>query len=290
MARSGDAWLEGQIARYLATGESDPWGQVEPAEDMFVGMKNYHRALRGALTAEVRKRSRRRRHPAVPDGMGTAFARRKLAPMVMGLFPASEHETVLGILEKSIVFLSRDAVLDAIAQVSFDSSAWQIANVYLTGVGAPPLDGETRVLGLSEETRCYVSLAYFEDENPFADYVVHEAAHIFHNAKREYLGLSYTRRREWMLDIDFCKRETFAYTCEVYSRVLEQSRSPAQRRALLDSYREDPIPGGEKVDTEEHLDILAEAVAARNGWKHILSRCAPAKRRHGSTLAPVANG
>ncbi len=27
------------------------------------------------------------------------------------------------------------------------------------------------------------------------------------------------------------------------------------------------------------VDVLAEAVAARNGWKRILSRCAPPRRR-----------
>jgi hypothetical protein len=167
-----------------------------------------------------------------------------------------------------------------IQEVSFASSAWQIANVYLCGINAPTLgDGQFRALGMSKETRCYVSLAYFEDENPFADYVVHEAAHIFHNAKREHLGLPHTRRREWMLDIDFAKRETFAYTCEVYSRILEQGSTLAQRLALLERYAEQPIPSEDRVDTDEHRDILGEAVGARNAWKHILSRCARTRRR-----------
>ena len=180
---------------------------------MFEGMKNYSRALRAALVAEVRKRSRRRRHPPVPEGMGSAFARRRLAPMAMGLFPAAEHEVVLGVVENSIVFLTSEAALESIEQADFDSSAWQMANVYLSGVGAPALgDGSFRPLGLSEETRCYVSLVCFDEDNPFADYVVHEAAHIFHNTKREQIGLAHTRYRECMLEVDFCKRETFAYT------------------------------------------------------------------------------
>lgn len=132
---------------------------------------------------------------------------------------------------------------------------------------------------MNEETRCYVSLAYFTDDNPFADYVVHEGAHIFHNTKRRRVGLPHTRYKEWMLPIDFCKRETFAYTCEVYSRILERSRGPAQRRELLQEYAESPILADEHGDVEEHLDILAEAVEARNGWKRILNRCAPPKRR-----------
>jgi hypothetical protein len=31
------------------------------------------------------------------------------------------------------------------------------------------------------------------------------------------------------------------------------------------------------VDVDEYLDILGEAARARNGWKCILRRCAPAK-------------
>jgi hypothetical protein len=199
--------------------------------------------------------------------------------MVRGLFPSKEHEVVLEIVERSIIFLTRKATLGAIEDVGFDSSAWQIANVYLRGIGAPPLaDGAFCALGLNEETRCYVSLAYFEEKNPFADYVVHEAAHIFHNTKRKRVGLPHTHYREWMLAIEFLKRETFAYTCEVYSRILERSCNPRQRRALLEGYREDPIVADDRVDVGEHLDILAEAVTARNGWKRILSRCAPPRR------------
>ena len=42
-----------------------------------------------------------------------------------------------------------------------------------------------------------------------------------------------TRRREWLLDIAFSKRETFAYACETYSRIIELAGSPAARRELL---------------------------------------------------------
>ena len=278
--KARSARLKGDIAHYVATGDSDSLGQVESAEGMLEGMKKYSEALRKPLVAEVRKRSRRR-HPKIPDGMdSTSFARRKLATMVRGLFPSKEHEVVLEIVERSIIFLTREAALWAIEDVGFDSSAWQIANVYLCGIGAPPLaDGDFCALGLNEETRCYVSLAYFEEKNPFADYVVHEAAHIFHNTKRERVGLPHTRYREWMLEIEFLKRETFAYTCEVYSRILEQSCNPRQRRALLEGYREDPIVADDRVDVGEHLDILSEVVTARNGWKGILSRCAPPRRQ-----------
>lgn len=34
MARRRDPWLQGEIAHYLATGESDALGQTGPAEDI----------------------------------------------------------------------------------------------------------------------------------------------------------------------------------------------------------------------------------------------------------------
>jgi hypothetical protein len=35
------------------------------------------------------------------------------------------------------------------------------------------------------------------------------------------------------------------------------------------------MPPDERVDAVEYVDILREAVAARNGWKRILQRCSP---------------
>jgi hypothetical protein len=38
---------------------------------------------------------------------------------------------------------------------------------------------------------------YFDTGDPFSDYVVHEAAHVFHNTKRTTIGLPETRRKVW---------------------------------------------------------------------------------------------
>ncbi len=38
-------------------------------------------------------------------------------------------------------------------------------------------------------------------------------------------------------------------------------------------------PGTDHLDEQEYVSILTEAAGARNGWKHILSRCAPPRRR-----------
>jgi hypothetical protein len=114
----------------------------------------------------------------------------------------------------------------------------------------------------------------FVDE-PFSDFIVHEAAHVFDNCKRRTLGLRETRTKEWLLDIDFGKRETFAYSCEAYSRVLARAKNAAGRRALAEEYSRTVSISEERVDPNEVASIIAEAAAARNGWKIILSRCSP---------------
>jgi len=54
---------------------------------------------------------------------------------------------------------------------------------------------------------------------------------------------------------------------------VEQAQGTAGRRALLAQYARSPKPSDETVDSAELLDILTEAVKARNGWKRILARC-----------------
>ena len=105
-----------------------------------------------------------------------------------------------------------------------------------------------------------MSMAYFKPSGQVDDFVVHEAAHIFHNCKRQKIGLPATGRREWLLDIDFGKRETFAYACEVYSRILELGRSTSARRELL-SHREKPCVAERSGRCGEYINILHAAVA-----------------------------
>ena len=122
--------------------------------------------------------------------------------------------------------------------------------------------------------QCYVSLEYFDEKDPFADYR-HEVAHIFHNCKRHAVGLPETRRREWLLDIDFRKRETFAYACEAYARICERSCDRGTRLALAGEYAAlRPIPD-ERVDPSEVVTLVRTACTARSGWKVILAGCAP---------------
>lgn len=71
-----------------------------------------------------------------------------------------------------------------------------------------------------------------------------------------------------------------------WRRFLEQGRTKKEREALFEEYAERPFVGGEDLD--EHLDILREAVVARNGWRRILARCAEPSPRQRRTAAAAS--
>lgn len=269
------------IARYLESGEYDrndwPGGIVE-------GERRAYDALLGALVAEVQHRAPNPPRSAALDNIDVvAFTRARVSPMVRGLFPRVEQDTVLTALERSLVFLTPDNIQEVLRGSRWLSTAWDIANLYLLSVDQAPLaDDAPQIVGLSEETTCYVSITYFDEADPFADFVVHEAAHIFHNCRRVSLGLPTTRRKEWLLDIEFRKRETFAYACETYATIVRRATTMRERAALADEFaaQDAGIPDG-RVDWEEIVDIMLAACRSKNGWKSIRERCAPLRpRRH----------
>ncbi len=203
------------------------------------------------------------------------LTRARVAPMVEGLFPVAERSVVLETLQRSVVFVAPETIHPILAGCSPLDATWDIANLYLDSIGAPLLGKKaSRYVGISEDRTCYVSLRYFTHTETLADFIVHECAHVFHNCKRRTLGLPETRTREWLLEIEFRKRETFAYACEAYSRLLELGRDRAARAALVEDHAKGSLPNDETVDHAEYLDILREAIAVRNGWKRILARCA----------------
>jgi len=110
--------------------------------------------------------------------------------MVRGLFPRREQETVLQVLGRSVIFLTPSNIDAVLEEATWHTTAWDLANLYLASHGPELLsDHAPRIVGLSEETTCYVSADYFQPDSPFEDFVVHEAAHIFHNCKRQTIGL-----------------------------------------------------------------------------------------------------
>jgi hypothetical protein len=210
--------------------------------------------------------------------------------MVRGLFPKSEVDPVLATLERSVVFLTPQNIESVLRNTRYLHTAWSLANLYLRSIGADLLSPKAlNIVGLSQETTCYVSMDYFDEDDPCADFVVHEAAHIFHNSKRSTSGLAETRIREFLLDIDFGKRETFAYACEAYSQILERCKTKVQRQSMLTAHRAGQFPGhDQEVDRLEYLAILNKAIHARNGWKVILAGCARVKTRRPPIQGVVA--
>jgi len=269
--------MKTDIDRFLQSGDYDLLVGSWPGRSAVEQMRSGREVLTTALIEEVRCRAGRVDTPvpeAIVDGDLATFARNKLAPMVRGLFPRIEHQPVLAVLEQSVVFLTPGSIEGLIRGEGFLSTAWQLANIYLAGIGAETLGDQMRgIVGMSVGTTCYISLEYFGAQDDLSDYVVHEAAHVFHNTKRRTIGLAGTKRREWLLPIQFRKRETFAYACEAYSRILEIAKKPADRRALVETLRERPLPSDDRVDLDEYITILTEAVNRKNGWKSILARC-----------------
>ncbi len=274
MARSSPR-IADEIERYVRTGDADMDARAWPGDFMERG-RLQDADLRNALIRAVRRLAKGHSHEPVPANVGIEFTRAKVEPMVRGFFARAEQDVVLATFEKAVVYVTSDTIESIILNHRWDRSRWDLANMYLLSVGAKLLGKKAaRIVGMSEETTCYVSPNYFAEGDPFADFIVHEAAHIFHNCKRRTIGLRETRTKEWLLDIEFGKRETFAYSCEAYARIAARARNPAERRALAAEYGSKRRISAERVDPAEVASIVAEAANARNGWKAILTRCAP---------------
>jgi hypothetical protein len=272
-----------EIRRYLDTGEHDmlfpAWSGVNTVDRLNRG----HRELLAALVAEVKRRAG---EPVVPPCLRgldlVGFGRKKAEPMVRGLFPHSEQDVVLDLVGRSVVFVTPKSIRSILLGCERLDTAWTLANLYLGSAKAELLGKSAPdLVGFSEELTCYVSPDYFRHEDPFADFVVHEIAHIFHNCKRRTAGLPETRTREWLLNTDFSKRETFAYACEAYSRILERSRKPTGRRALAQEFHGFDVDDN-RVTSAEVADLVRAACEHRNGWKVILGYCDPKRPRRQS--------
>ena len=272
-----------EVAQYIASG-----GYAMPASawpgNVIDREFRQDEALRGALIAEVKRRTRRRRlHSPTIDPV--ALTRERVEPMVRGLFASAEQATVLALLETSVLFVTPASIEHVLREGSnWLSTTWHIANLYLRSVGAEALGDDVAAVGLSSDLRCYVTGEYLESRTRtarrFDDFVVHECAHVLHDAKPERIGLPARRTRERLVDLEFRKRETFAYACEAYRMIVEHSPRPRDRAAVVEELVERGVPGDETVDPSELVDILREASKARNGWKRILARCAERRRGH----------
>jgi hypothetical protein len=269
------------VAHYLATGDMDRDNWDFPGQNYMEVEINGSRILRDALVAAVLERVPTSEQRATPHlGDLVTITRDKVEPMVNGLFAPDERSIVLATLERSVIFLTPENIESLLRASSWLSSSWDLANIYLLERGAEPLSPDApSLMGMSEETTCYLSLTYLgsQEREPFSDYLVHEAAHVFHNTRCSTIGLAETRNKQSLLNIDFRKRETFAYACEAYSRILSLASTPKLRREALQVHANGPLPGDTRMDQEEYLEILAAAVGPGNGWQRILKACAPSR-------------
>ena len=196
--------MKRKVERYLRTGHYDDMSLPARWDGYFERARDERTVLRQALVDAVGQRST---HAIVPKELENldvvAFTRAKIAPMVGAFFVKSEQAIVIDKLGQSVVFLTPNTIEAVLRQVQWNSTAWKLANLFLESVGADLLADEApRLIGLSEET-CYVSAGYFSSDDKFEDDVLHEVAHMFHNCKRETIGLPKIRGREWLLDIEY---------------------------------------------------------------------------------------
>jgi hypothetical protein len=111
--------------------------------------------------------------PELADLDCAAFARKKFAPMVRGLFPVAEQQVLLDMLARSLVFLSPNTI-ETVLNREDPRTAWDPANMYLLSGGAKLLaDDAPHAVGTSIGTACFVSMDYFRINHRFVDVVVH---------------------------------------------------------------------------------------------------------------------
>ena len=202
---------EAAIKHYVKTGDYDPNDRNWPGQNFVEALTNADNAMREGLIAAVLKKAPRvAQLPTPPISDLAALTRVKVLPMVNGLFPSAERAIVMKTLEASVIFLTPENIECVLRDSPWLHTTWNLANMYLLQRGAKPFSPEApSIVGLSQETSCYLSLDYLNElgNDPFADYLVHEAAHVFHNCRRCTIGLPETRTRHAPLNIHYAKRK-----------------------------------------------------------------------------------
>jgi hypothetical protein len=261
------------IQKYLATSEVDScypaWGG-----SIIHASQEGAKQVRAALVDAVRNNSSLEQNFANTPMIDAENVLAKLQPMIYSLFPKVERDTVLSAIAKGVVVLTPSNIDDVLLNESCSKTAWDLANLYLASVDSKPLHEDARcALGMNVGTTSYISMKYHTETDRFADYIVHETAHAFYNCKRAQLGMRETRTREFLLNVNYHQRETFAYACEVYSRILQTGKTKVKRIQLAQEAVAEFKPPDEKVDLDKFHAALKAATDSRNGWKQILQVC-----------------
>jgi len=268
------------VEAFLMTGEHDPQFPDWP------GNLAARRAAGTATMRDVLVRVTQWRANRAPLSLGRVppdaveRVRSRIAPLLQGLFDADDAARLLSVLPERVVVLAPSTFATQVADLPL-RMAWDLANVLLDAVGAPPLGDDAPELdGLCDAGRAFVLPVALRSEEPFPDVVVHEVAHLLHIVPAAEVGL--TRTTTPILAVPSRERETFAYACEVWTcatrpglegisdRVLQFANATSDTRANRRTL--DALLGDAATRPEEGWSIL-------RAWAESLGRKAARRRR-----------
>ncbi|MDP2305152.1 MAG: hypothetical protein Q8P18_03915 [Pseudomonadota bacterium] len=257
------------IEHFITTGEHDP--HFANWEGNVVERRRRGSAdLRDVLTRIVGYRSARGPGRRVPDDVA-GQVRRRVAPMVEGLLSGAEAAAFAAALGGRVHVVT-PTTFGTVIEALPPRVGWDIANLLLDDLGAPPLSDDTPELdGMCSNGQAWLLPRAFTEARPYSDVVVHEVAHLLHTVRSAELGLTGARP---LLAVPPRRRETFAYACEVWACV---TRVPAERwGAELDAFRDTATPADARVDRDA-LDRVLGAALGGGGWA-VIGRWAIGRR------------
>jgi hypothetical protein len=200
----------------------------------------------------------------------------KVKPMVFGLVQADWREIALRELGNRIFVLNPEGIRRAIKaelSTSWLGNAWTVFWLYFEDYKLKPKGVKfPGIEGVSAGTFAHVSLSAYKRNDDRSDVIVHEAAHLLHYLKPKDYDLYIKRGQERFVDVKFTDRELFAYTCEVYTKVLEKGKRKAVKTFADEIGKACACLPGSKSFVKEIAALLLEAAKSRNGWKVIKER------------------
>jgi hypothetical protein len=273
--------ISDEVERFLGTGEWDPRFSAWEGSAVERRRRAYA-AFREVLRRVVAYRAKRAPLPPRPaPADAPAQVRTRVDTMLRGLFAPSEAEILLLEMPARVVVVTPAVFASRIDEVS-PRTAWDLANLLLDDLGAPPLTDDTPELdGLCAAGHAWVLPRAFAAPEGFTDVVVHEVAHLLHTLRGEDVGLPTVGP---LLRVPPLRRETFAYACEVWARVTADAATPPERIERLRVFRATAAPEDARVQRPT-LDALLAAAGddPGGGWGVIGGWASRRSGRSGST-------
>jgi hypothetical protein len=261
------------LERFLASG-AETWDDVASGMWTIAGLRCGSANLDAASFALRNLLQRIAGH--LPDAVRTApmFASEvigeRLSPMVRGLVQRDWQDLALQELTRRTFVLNlpgTQAALEAELSTGFLSTAWQVVWTFFADCGLKVPDERLDIDGVSAGEYAHVRASALSTDDPYCDVVVHEGAHLLHYLKPARYGLYVRRGQERFVDVEFRKRELFAFACEAYSRV---ARKGSRKARILSAERMEADAKSFPSDEIAAIAALVGAAAqARNGWRVI---------------------